>query len=52
MVENVAYLPKVYIHHYYHGVIFTLKNLRIAAQMLKTEGLGEKQIAFMKHIKI
>ena len=25
MVENVAYLPKVYIHHYYHGVIITLK---------------------------
>ena len=22
VVANVTYLPKVYIHHYYHGVIF------------------------------
>ena len=25
VVANVAYLPKVYIHHYYHGVIVILK---------------------------
>ena len=26
LVANVAYLPKVYIHDYYHGVIFIKKN--------------------------
>ena len=29
-----------------------LKNSRISAKILKTEGLGEKKIAYMKHIKI
>ena len=52
MVANVAYLPKVYIRKYYHGVIFILKNSRIKSKMPKTEGLGKKQIAYMKHIKI
>ena len=42
VVANIAYLTKVYIHHYHHGVIFILKNSRISAKMLKTEGLGEK----------
>ena len=44
VVANVAYLPKVYIHHYCHGEIVILKNLRISSKMLKREGLGEKQI--------
>ena len=29
-----------------------LKKIRISAKMLKTEGMGEKQTAYMKHIKI
>ena len=44
VVVNVAYLPKVCIHHYYHSVIVIFKNSRISAKMLKTEGLGKKKI--------
>ena len=42
VVVNVAYLPKVCIHHYYHCMIIIFKNSRISAKMLKTEGLGGK----------
>ena len=52
MVVNVAYLPKVYIYHYCHGNIVILENSSISAQILKTEGLGKKKIAYMKHKKI
>ena len=52
VVANVAYLPKVCINHYLHGVIVILKKSRISAKMLKTEDLGKKQTAFMKLIKI
>ena len=52
VVANVAYLTKIYIHRYYHVVIIILNSLKISSKMLKTEGLGEKQIAYMKHIKI
>ena len=52
VVANVAYLSKVYIHHYCHGKIINSKNSRISAKILKTEGLGENQIAYMKLIKI
>ena len=52
VVANVAYLKKVYIHHYYHSVIVIFKNSRISAKMLKTEGLGKNRIAYMKLIKI
>ena len=52
VVVNVAYLPKVYIHHYCHFEIFILKNSRISAKMIKTEGPEKKQIAYMKLIKI
>ena len=41
---NVAYLPKVCIHHYYHGVIVIFKSSSISAKILKTEGLGENKI--------
>ena len=51
MVANVAYLPKSYIHHYCNGNIVIKKNLRISAKKLKTESLGKKKIAYMKHIK-
>ena len=44
MDTNVSYLPKVYIHHYFHGVIVSLKNSRFKSKILKTEGLGENQI--------
>ena len=52
VVVSVVYLLKVYIPHPYHGVIVILKNSRIKSKMLKTEGLGENQIAYMKHMKI
>ena len=52
VVANVAYLPKVCINNYYHGVIVILKNSSISAKMLKTEGLGKNQIAPMKLKKI
>ena len=52
MVVNITYLPKLFIHNYYHCVIFILKNSRISAKTLKTEGLGKKKIANIKHIKI
>ena len=51
MVANVAYLPKLYIHHYCHVEIVIFKKSRILAKTLKTEGLGENKIAYMKHIK-
>ena len=44
MVVSVAYLPKVYIHHYFHGLIVIQENSRIKAKILKTEGLGKKKI--------
>ena len=49
---NFEYLPKVCIRHYYHSVIIILKNWRISAKMPKIEVLGNKQIAYMKLIKI
>ena len=52
MVVNVAYLPKVCIRHYHHGVIFIRKNSRISEKILKTEVLGKNKIAYMKLIKI
>ena len=45
VIVNVVYIPKVYIHHYYHDVIGILKNSKIKSKILKREGLGEKQIA-------
>ena len=33
---------KVYIHHYYHGVIVIKKDSKIIAKMLKIEGLWGK----------
>ena len=52
VVVNAAYIPKLYIHHCCCGEIFILKNSRISAKMIKTEGLGENKVAYMKHIKI
>ena len=49
---NLLYLKKLYIRNYYHGVIGIFLKSNIKAKMLKTEGLGENQIAYMKHIKI
>ena len=49
---SVVYLPKVYIHHYYHGVIGILKNSMIKSKILKIESLVKKKITYMKHIKI
>ena len=52
VVVNVAYPPKVCIHHYYHDVIAVFKNSSISPKMIKIEGLGGKQIAYMILIKI
>ena len=52
VVANVAYLSKVYIRNYFHGVIVILKNSRISAKMIKTEGPAKNKIEYMKHIKI
>ena len=52
VVVNVVYLTKLFIHHYYHDVIVIFKNSSISDKMLKTEGLGEKKITYMKLIKI
>ena len=35
VVANIAYLKKVYIHHYYHGMIVILKDLIISDKILK-----------------
>ena len=48
MVANVAYMTKVYIHNYHHGVIVIKKNLSISAKMLKTKGLGKNKICILK----
>ena len=42
VVVNVLYLKKVYIPHYYHGVIGIKNNSSIKSKMPKTEGLGKK----------
>ena len=42
VIANVAYLPKVCIHHYYNGVIVIKKNSNISAIIIRTEGLGKK----------
>ena len=52
VVLNVVYLPKVYVPNYYHNMIGIKKHSRIKSKMLKTEGLGKNQIAYIKHIKI
>ena len=41
VVANVAYMPKVYIPHYCHGVIVFFLNSRIKYKIPKTKGLGE-----------
>ena len=51
VVENVAYLPKVCIHNYYHGVIVIFKNSSISSKMLKTEDLGGKKIRIYETYK-
>ena len=42
VVENVAYLPKVYIHNYYHGVIIIKKKLKGHSQNAQNRSSGEK----------
>ena len=42
MVFNVVYLPKLYIHHYYHGVIFILKQLKYQSQNSQNRRSGGK----------
>ena len=39
----VAYLPKVYMHNYYHGVIVIKKELSISAKVIKIEDLDQNQ---------
>ena len=51
MVANVVFLLRVYIHHFYPGVIGIKKNSNIKSKIIKTEGLVKKQNSYMKHIK-
>ena len=43
VVVNVAYLPKVCTHHYYHGVIIILKKLKDLSQNAQNKRSGEKK---------
>ena len=52
VVVNVAFLVKVYIHHFYPGVIGISKKSKIKSKILKAEGLVKKHSTYMKHIKI
>ena len=51
MVVSVVYLPKVYIPHYYDGVIVIKKNERIKSKMLKIEGMDKKKIRIYETYK-
>ena len=42
VVSNVAYLPKVYIPHYYHNVIIILKKLKDQSQNSQNRRSGDK----------
>ena len=52
VVVNVAFILKVYIHHWYPGMIGIWKNWNITAKMIKAEGLVKNYITCMKHIRI
>ena len=50
VVVNVAYLPKLYINHYYQGMI-GIKKLNNQRQNSQNRRSGEKEIAYKKHIQ-
>ena len=52
VVVNVEFLLRVYIHHFYPGLIGIWKNSRIKSKILKSEGLVRKHIKYIQHIKI
>ena len=41
VVASVAYLPKICIHHYYHGVVF-MKKMKDTSQNYQNRTSGEK----------
>ena len=52
VVANVEFLIKLYIHHFYHGVIGIRKNSKIQSKILKAKALVKNHIKYMKHTKI
>ena len=52
MVVNVAYLPKLCIHHYHHGVIVIKKTQVSHPKLSKQKVWGKRKFAYMKLIKI
>ena len=52
MVANVAYLLKVYIHHYCHGKIIIKKTQGSQPKFSKQKVWGKSKFTYMKHIKI
>ena len=42
VIVNVVYLPKLFIHQYYHGVIVVKKNLKDIIQNAQNRRSGEK----------
>ena len=52
VVANVAYLPKIYIPHYYHGVIVVRKTQVSQPECSNQNVWGKSKFAYMKRIKI
>ena len=48
VVANVAYLPKVCIHYFYHGVIVTKKTEGYQPEFLKQRVWGESKLQIQK----
>ena len=51
VVVNAVYLPKVFIYHYYHDMIFIWGRSTIQVKMHKTEGLVKNIISYLRNIK-
>ena len=52
VVVNVVYIPKLYIPHYYHGVISIFKTQGSNPKFSKQKIWRKRIFAYMKHIKI
>ena len=51
VVVSVGYLPIVFIHHYFHGVIIIWRKSKIQFKILKIEGSMKNIIAYLRHMK-
>ena len=50
-VVSSVYLPKLFIHHCYHGVIVIWGSSKFQVKIHKTEGPVKSLIAYLGHIK-